>query len=185
MTRPLVLLVLLSSFCLFAMAQTKPRVRNTTGLPPGYWSLEKGQPIIDKTQTIRLAPDISHLTPGERVAVEKLIEVGKIFQRLYENQRHPQAISASVNLARLDKQLGSPQSTQNLLTLYRLNQGPIATTLENKREPFLPVDGVQPGKNVYPWGVKKEDIEAYLVAYPHKRNAILGLRTVVRSAVLK
>ncbi|HYJ89587.1 MAG TPA: zincin-like metallopeptidase domain-containing protein [Pyrinomonadaceae bacterium] len=185
MTRPLVLLVLLSSFCLFAMAQTKPRVRNTTGLPPGYWPLEKSQPIIDKTQTIRLAPDISHLTPGERVAVEKLIEVGKIFQRLYETQRHPQALSASVNLARLDKQHGSPQSTQNLLTLYRLNQGPIATTLENKREPFLPVDGVQPGKNVYPWGVKKEDIEAYLVAYPSKRDAILGLRTVVRSAVLK
>ena len=185
MTRSLLLLVLLSSFCLFAMAQTKPRPRNTTGLPPGYWPVENSQPIIDKTQTIRLAPDISHLTPGERVAVEKLIEVGKIFQRLYEAQRHPQALSASTNLASLDKRLGSPQSTQNLLMLYRLNQGPIATTLENKREPFLPVDGVEPGKNVYPWGVKKESIETYFKAYPGKRNAILGLRTVVRLQNLK
>jgi zincin-like metallopeptidase len=182
MTRSLVLLILLSSFCLFAMAQTKSRVKATNGLPPGYWSLEKSQPIVDKTQTIRLAPETSHLTPGERVAVAKLIEVGKIFQRLYEDQRHPQALSASANLARLDKRPGSPQSTQNLLTLYRLNQGPIATTLENKREPFLPVDGVEPGKNVYPWGVKKEEIEAYLTAHPERRVEILGLRTVVRRA---
>ena len=92
MTRPLVLLILLTSFCLLAMAQTKSRTRNTTGLPPGNWPVEKSQPIIDKTQTIRLAPDTSHLTAGERVAVEKLIEVGKIFQLLYENQRHPQAL---------------------------------------------------------------------------------------------
>jgi len=182
MTRPLVLLVLLSSFCLFAMAQTKPRTRNPSGLPLGYWPLEKSQPIIDKTQTIRLAPDTSHLTAGERVAVEKLIEVGKIFQSLYENQRHPQALGASASLARLDKQLGSPQSTENLLTLYRLNQGPIATTLENKREPFLTVDGVEPGKNVYPWGVKKEEIEGYLATHPERRVEILGLRTVVRRA---
>ena len=50
----------------------------------GYWPLEKSQPIIDKTQTIRLAPDISHLSAGERKAVAKLIEVGEIFQKLYE-----------------------------------------------------------------------------------------------------
>src|SRR5688500_15222107 len=179
MTRPLVLLVLLSSFCLFAMAQTKSRIK-TAGLSQGYWPLEKSQPIIDKTQTIRLAPDITHLTPGERSAVEKLIEVGKIFQGLYEKQRHPQAQPSFSNLVQLDKRLGSPVSTQNLLTLYRLNQGPIATTLENKREPFLPVDEVQPGKNVYPWGVKKEEIDAFLAANPDKRDEILHLRSVVR-----
>ncbi len=182
MTRSLVLLVLLSSFCLLAMAQTRSRGRNTTGLPPGYWPVEKSQPLIDKTQTIRLAPDTAHLTPGEREAVAKLIEVGKIFQRLYEQQRHHQALSSSTDLARLDQRLASPQSTQMLLTLYRLNQGPIATTLENKREPFLPVDGVEPGKNVDPWGVTKEEIEAYLTRHPERRDEILGLRTVVRRA---
>jgi hypothetical protein len=57
----------------------------------GYWPLEKSQPIIDKTQTIRLEPDLSKLTDGERKAVAKLIEVGQIFQQLYEEQRHPQA----------------------------------------------------------------------------------------------
>ncbi|HKO61930.1 MAG TPA: zincin-like metallopeptidase domain-containing protein [Pyrinomonadaceae bacterium] len=162
------------------LGQTGSGRRTRRELPAGYWSLEKSQPIIDKTQTIRLAPDLSHLTPGERTAVAKLLEVGKIFQRLYEKQRHPEATRSHAELVQLDKRLGSPATTQNLLTLYRLNQGPIATTLDNKREPFLPVEPVEPGKNVYPWGVKKEEIDAFLTANPNKRDEILHLRSVVR-----
>jgi hypothetical protein len=52
------------------------------------WPLEKSQPLIDKTQTIRLAPDLSKLTDGEKKAVEKLLAVGQIFQKLYEEKRH-------------------------------------------------------------------------------------------------
>jgi zincin-like metallopeptidase len=184
MTRLLIVLILFSSFSVDAMAQSKSRKSMNNDLPPGYWPLEKSQPIIDKTQTIRLATDLSHLSAGERKAVEKLIEVGKIFQGLYEKQRHPEALASFAALARLDKQMGSP-ATQNLLALYRLSQGPIATTLENKREPFLPVAGVEPGKNVYPWAAKKEAIDALLAANPDRRKVILGLRTVVRAATLK
>src|ERR1044072_1690852 len=63
-------------------------------LPAGYWPLEKSQPIIEKTQTIRLSPDLSQLSANERNAVAKLLEVGKIFQRIYEDQRHHQALSS-------------------------------------------------------------------------------------------
>lgn len=152
-------------------------------LPAGYWPLEKSQPIIDKTQTIRLAPDLSQLTDSERKAVAKLLEVGRIFQSIYEDQRHKQALSAYRNLQTLDRSFISPAPIQlNLLTLYRLNQGPIATTLENKRESFLPVDSTVPGKNMYPWGVKKEEIEAFLTAHPEKRDELMDLRSVVRRA---
>jgi len=150
----------------------------TQTLPAGYWPLEKSQPIIDKTQTIRLSPDTSRLSEGERKAVAKLIEVGQIFQKLYEEQRHPEALSSYQALVQLDKRTGSTPATQNLLTLYRLFQGPIATTLENKREPFLPVDPLKPGKNVYPWGITKDAID-------EKRADLIDLRTVVRSATAK
>lgn len=162
------------------MAQTGSRTNSGASSPAGYWPLEKSQPIIDKTQTIRLAPDVSHLTEGEQKAVAKLLEVGKIFQSLFEQQRHPQASTAYRSLFQLDIRTGSSAATQNLLALYRLNQGPIAATLDNKREAFLPVDEVKPGKNVYPWGVKKEEIDAFLVTHPEKRDSILNLRTVVR-----
>jgi len=161
------------------MAQTGS-TNSRTGLPAGYWPLEKSQPIIDKTETIRLAPDVSRLSEGERKAVVKLLEVGRIFQTLFEQQRHAQALTAYRNLVQLDTRTGSSAATQNLLSLYRLNQGPIATTLDNKREALLPVDYVQPGKNVYPWGVKKGELDAFLSTHPEKRDSMLNLRTVVR-----
>ena len=155
----------------------------TQTLPAGYWPLEKSQPIIDKTQTIHLSGDLSKLSEGERKAVAKLIEVGQIFQKLYEEQRHPEALSSYRALEQLDKRSGSTPATQNLLTIYRLNQGPIATTLENKREAFLPVDPTKPGKNIYPWGITKEEIEQALASpggQPNKREKVLDLRSVVR-----
>ena len=120
------------AFVLFSVTLMLARTISTASaqtLPTGYWPLEKSQPLIDKTQTIRLAPDVSHLSGGEKLAVAKLIEVGKIFQELYEQQRHPQATPSYRDLLRLDKRLSSPPATQNLVTLYRLFQGPIATTL--------------------------------------------------------
>ena len=172
--------ILLAVFTVCAVAQTKAPMKPRAALPSGYWPIEKSQPIVDKTQPIRLSPDLSHLTAGERVAVAKLLEVGKIFQQLYEIQRHVQATSSYRDLVELDKRTGSSTATQNLLILYRLNQGPIATTLENKREPFLPVDGIEPGKNVYPWGVKKEAVDAYIAEHPELRDQILDQRSVVR-----
>lgn len=182
MWRQLLTIAALLTFLAGSLAQTGSRMKSTNGLPPGYWPPEKSQPIVDKTQTIRLAPDVSQLSEGERRAVAKLLEVGKIFQSLYEQQRHPQALSSYRDLLQLDKRMGSSAATQNLLMLYRLNQGPIATTLENKREPFLPVDGVQPGKNMYPWGVTKEQLEVFLTSHPEERERILDLRTVVKSS---
>jgi len=156
----------------------------TQTLPTGYWPLEKSQPLIDKTQTIRLSGDLSKLSDGEKKAVAKLIEAGQIFQKLYEEQRHPEALSAYRALEQLDKRSGSTPATQNLLTLYRLFQGPIATTLENKRESFLPVDVTQPGKNMYPWGITKDQIEQALAlpgGQADKREKVMDLRSVVRA----
>jgi hypothetical protein len=180
MWKQLLTITTLLAFLGSTLAQTGRPMKNSKDLPPGYWPLEKSQPIIDKTQTIRLAPDLSQLSAGERAAVAKLLEVGKIFQSLYEKQRHPEALSAYPNLVQLDKRTGSSPATQNLLALFRLSQGPITTTLENKREPFLPVDNVLPGKNMYPWGIKQEELESFLKSHPEERDTILDQRSVVR-----
>jgi len=156
--------------------------QTTVRLPEGYWGVDKSQPILDKTQEVRLAPDLSNLSQGERKAVDKLLEVGKIFQALYEQQRHANALSSYRDLVELDRRLGSPSATRNLLTLYRLNQGPIASTLENTRAPFLPVMMTPPGQNFYPPDITQGEAEAFLKANPDKRDEILDARTVVRRA---
>src|SRR5438552_8498107 len=182
LTVPLLLCALVITF-----AQTESETTLHGAVPPNYWPIEKSQPIVDKTQTIRLAPDLSQLSADERKGVAKLLEVGKIFQGIYEDQRHKRALSAYRNLNALGRSYISPAPAAfgNLLTLYRLFQGPITTTLENKREPFLPVDPIVPGKNMYPWGIKKEELETFLSKHTEQREQFMDSRTRVQVANLK
>ena len=80
-----------------------PTILGAQKLPDGDWPVEKSQPILDKTQEVRLAPNLSHLSDGERKAVGKLLEVGKIFQALYEQQRDATALVSLRALEALDK----------------------------------------------------------------------------------
>jgi hypothetical protein len=68
-------------------------------LPEGYWSLEQATEVLDKTRTVTLDPDLSSLTEAEKAAVEKLIKVGVIFNRLYEDSIHSQALESLHSLA--------------------------------------------------------------------------------------
>ncbi len=136
------------------------------------WTPAQMREILDRTQTTRLAPDLSHLSERERETVAKLIQVGEIFQRLYEAQRHRSALAVRDAL----------EPGSDAATLYRLFQGPIATTLDNRREPFLRVDPAPPGKNVYPWDLTREEFDAYLAAHPLQRAELTDLRSVVRRA---
>lgn len=153
-----------------------------TEIPPGYWPESKSSEILAKTETIRLAPDLSHLDAAETAAVKDLLAAGAIMQKLYEEQRHHQALTAHRDLLALDKQLGSPKRTQNLLQIYRLFQGPIATTLDNKREAIVPADPQVPARNLYPLDATREEVDAWLAAHPDQRDSILGERTIVRRA---
>jgi len=144
---------------------------------PREWTPAQAQAVLDKTQTIRLAPSLAHLTPGERVAVDKLLEVGRIFQDVYEQQRHRDALTVRAALARRTDPHG-----RALYTLYRLNQGPIATTLDNKREPVTATAAAPPGKNVYPWDLTRAEFDSWLAAHPAERARLTDLRSVVRRA---
>ena len=141
------------------------------------WTPEQARAILDKTQALTLAPDLGHLSAGEQAAVGKLLAVGAIFQDVYEQQRHRAALQVRSALA-----LRTEAHGRDLATLYRVFQGPIATTLENKRVPFVAIDDAPAGKNVYPWDLTKAEFEAYLAAHPGDRAALTDLRSVVRRA---
>ena len=110
-------------------------------LPEGYWSLEQATEVLEKTRTVVLDPDISSLTEAEKSVAGKLIQVGEIFNRIYENSLHPQALGSLQNLMLLHK---GEEHTAALLDIYYQSGGPITTTLDNKRVAFLPVDPEKP-----------------------------------------
>ena len=144
----------------------------------GYWEAAQSDAILDKTLRLRLAPDLSHLSEGEREVVARLLQVGNIMQRLFEASTHPQSLSVLADLQALDPSA----QTKKLLDLYRLFKGPVATDLDNRRTAFLPVDPETPGKNVYPPGITRDEVEAFLEGHPEQRREILHLRSVVRRA---
>src|SRR5687767_13870292 len=91
MNRLLAITLLLTIFVNISVLAREPQ----PDIPAGsYWPLEKSQAIIEKTQTVVLTPDLSQLSESERAAVNKLLEAGEVFQRLYEQQRHAQALTA-------------------------------------------------------------------------------------------
>jgi hypothetical protein len=159
-----------------------PAAKSKGALPAGYLPLEQSQPIIDKTLRVHLSPDVAHLTERERRTVDLLIEVGDVIERLHESMRHHQALSERARLFELDRELGSPAATQNLLVLYYMSSGPVVRMLDNVRRPVLPVDPPAPGGTVYPWGATKAEIDAFLAGHPDARASILDPRTAVRRA---
>lgn len=145
----------------------------------GEWSLAEAQIILDKTQTLTLGPDLGHLSANERAAVGFLLQAGQIFQDVYEAQRHRDALTVRAALAKRTDAQG-----RALELLYRINQGPIATTLDNKRLPFVDVEPAPAGKNVYPWDLTKAEFDSFLAANPEEAGRLTDLRSVVRRAEL-
>ena len=144
----------------------------------GYWSLEQANQVLDRTRRITLDPELSALTAGERAAVQKLIEAGLIMHEIYLDSRHPQSLDAARRMAALDT---SPEHVTAIEDLFYLSKGPIATTLDNEREPFQPVAAEEAGKNVYPAGMTREQLDAFLAAHPERAGELMAVRTVVRA----
>jgi len=147
-------------------------------LPGAYWSQQQASEILDKTRRVYLDPDTSALTPGEQSAVRKLIAAGHIMNRLYEDSMHREALQSKQNL----QALPDSEHRQSLLDIYYMFKGPIASTLDNRRVPFLPVADEEPGKNVYPAGMSREIMDPVLKSSPGLAADLLDLRSVVRQA---
>lgn len=124
---------------------------------------------------LHLAPDLSALTPGEQSAVRQLLLAGERLHRIYLDQRHPQAIAAYDFLARRPDLLEARY-------LFGLNAGPVATTLDNAREPFLGVAPETAARNVYPADTTRASLDAYFAREPQRRAELLDDRAVVWAA---
>jgi hypothetical protein len=129
--------------------------------------------ILDKTQTIRLAPDLSHLSAGERTAVAKLIEVGRIFQDVYEDQRHHQALA------------GRGAAARRLAPRDALPPVPGADRHHARQPPrAVPARGrAAAGQERLPAGTSpRRNIDAFSPPTRRARAELTHLRSVVRRA---
>ncbi len=131
--------------------------------------------VLDRTARIHLAPDLTGLSDAEHGAVRELVAAGDRLHRVYMSQRHPQALHAADFLE------GRPD-LPGLRDLFRMNIGPIATTLDNTRESIITVEPESPSRNLYPPGTTREQMDAFLQGHPGRRADILNPRTIVQAA---
>lgn len=141
----------------------------------GAWSAEQVQAIADKTLEVYLPLVPGALRPAERAAAAELLAAGQRLQDVYLDQLHPQALAARDALARHPELAGHA-------ALFRVMSGPIATTLENRRVPFLGVEPEAAAKNVYPHGATRAALDAHFAAHPKTRADLLSSRSVVWAA---
>ncbi|RKQ69339.1 hypothetical protein DES40_2139 [Litorimonas taeanensis] len=140
----------------------------------GAWTPQQTGPLLDKTMRLRFPYDASLLSAGEQEAVKELLAAGARLHSLYLDQVHPQSRAVEAAMAGTDR--------QDLKDLFRMMKGPIATTLENTREPFLNVAASTTPRNVYPSDSSREALDAFIAAHPEKKSDLLHLRSVVKNA---
>lgn len=166
---------LLAATTLSVSAQ--PEDSEASDLLAASWSPEAIRPVLDKTLFLHLAPDTTALTEGEKRAVSALVDAGGLLHEIYLDQKHPEALAARERLRSLEG-----AHAEDLRTLFRLSKGPILTTLDNERAPFLPVGEEFPGKNLYPLGIARAELDAFFADHPERRGDLLHVRSVVRRA---
>ena len=135
--------------------------------------------ILSDSMTIRFAPDISHLSDAEKRTLNYLLQAGQIMHNIYLQAQHKDSLRQKQALVELAAR--NDKAAEKRLTLYRIFKGPIATTPDNERVPFVDAAKPVPGKNRYPWGLTKEQIDQFIEQYPQYEDDIFDLRTVVRS----
>jgi hypothetical protein len=112
-----------------------------------------------------LGVDVSHLTPGDRAALAKLIEAARIMDTLQMEQRW----SGNLDLYRKLQKDTSPLGRARLRYFW-INKGPWSALDDNKA--FLP--GVPPkkplGANFYPLDATREELEKWMAGLKEKER---------------
>src|SRR5688572_28049089 len=157
-----------------AACATPPAQPEPTSFAP-TWSAEQSAAVLERTQRVRLSFDETGLSEGERAAVRELLAAGARLHQLYIAQRHPQGRAAATWIA------AHPELRAES-DLFWMNSGPVGTTLDNTRQPFLSASPETITRNVYPAGVTRASMDAYLAATPTRRDALLDDRAVVWAA---
>src|SRR5579859_4306741 len=173
------LLIFLLVSTIMATAQKTPAP--TSSANPAGTSFPNADELTQMAARFAPAPldvDLSGLSAGDKKALAKLIEAGRIVDHIFMQQFWSGDLALYQKL-QLDKSaLGKAR-----LHYFWINKGPWSEIDEHKA--FLPgVPAKKPlGANFYPEDMTKEEFEAWAkTMYPESKQAAEGFFTVVRRA---
>ena len=125
------------------------------------------QSQLAKWKPVHMPFDASHLNAKERKMVDQLVEASRAMEDIYWRQSDPDALKLYL----------STSDTQ-LKRFLRINGSRYDLISENK--PFAGAGAAPPGRNLYPAGLTRDQIEDYVKKHPAKKDEIYSGYTVVR-----
>jgi len=166
------LLTFLLVSTIMATAQKTPAPASSPNAAPSADELNQ---MAARFAPVRLDVDLSSLSAGDKKALAKLIEAGRLVDHIFMQQFW------SGDLALYDKlQLDKTPLGKARLHYFWINKGPWSEIDEHKA--FLPgVPAKKPaGANFYPEDMTKEEFESWVKAHPDQKEQAEGFFTVVR-----
>ena len=127
---------------------------------------------LAKFKKVDMPFDMSKFTAREKTLLNELIAASRDFEQIYWRQNNPADIEVYKSLAS-----SREPRAQSLRRLVWIMGGRYDLIEEN--EPFIGSEPMPPGRNLYPPGLTRADIEAYVAAHPAEKKAIYDERTVV------
>ena len=117
--------------------------------------------------------DSANLSSRERQLLEKLVDACRDIENIYWRQSDPEAIALYNALSQ-----SKEEKDRQLARFLWINAGRYDQLEENR--PFIGSDPTPPGRALYPRGMTRAEIDAYIHAHPTERARVYGERTVVR-----
>ena len=128
---------------------------------------------VNKFKLVSMPFSVNGLTDNERKMVYKLVEASQFLESIYWRQSDPKGLELYKRL------LGCNQVMNQKIRRFLMINGSRYDLLENQK-PFIGSDPFLPGHALYPAGITRQEIEAYVAKHPEKKAQIYSPFTVVK-----
>lgn len=136
-----------------------------------------GRPVHNEAEraarwkTIRVPYNKAGLSPREQQEIAKLADACRLLNEVYWRQSDlgGWAMAHTTQSAVMEKLFSINGSRWDLI---------------DNNFPFSGEEPMPPGRELYPWGLTREEVEKYVAAHPDEKAAIYDPHTLVRSAPL-
>jgi hypothetical protein len=128
---------------------------------------------VAKFKLVSMPFSVTGLSDAERKMVYKLVEASQFLESIYWRQSDPKGLELYKRL------LGCNQVMNQKIRRFLMINGSRYDLLENNK-PFVGSDPFQPGRALYPAGITRQEIEAYVAKHPEKKAQIYNPYTVIK-----
>src|SRR6476469_7467536 len=128
---------------------------------------------VNKFKLVSMPFSVHGLSENERKMVYKLVEASQFLESIYWRQSDPKGLELYKRL------LGCNQVMNQKIRRFLMINGSRYDLLENQK-PFIGSDPFLPGHSLYPAGITRQEIEAYVAKHPEKKAQIYSPFTVVK-----